>query len=99
MANSVAAALSDPVSSIACRRSALPGPSQKPGRRTTRKRRPLVSVRSRLALIRPDPRLAGPYRRSTMDGAQLKAAQAPLKQRYRDEPNAALVTLSARGAI
>jgi uncharacterized OsmC-like protein len=34
-----------------------------------------------------------------MDGARLKAAQAPLKQRYRDEPQAALVTLSARGAI
>ena len=34
-----------------------------------------------------------------MDGAQLKAVQAPLKQRYRDEPATALVTLSARGAI
>jgi uncharacterized OsmC-like protein len=34
-----------------------------------------------------------------MDGAQLKAAQAPLKQRYRDEPATAMVTLSARGAI
>ncbi len=34
-----------------------------------------------------------------MDGEQLKAAQAPLKQRYRDDPDAALVTLHARGAI
>src|SRR6185436_2996205 len=34
-----------------------------------------------------------------MDGAQLKATQAPLKQRYRDEPTTALVTLHARGAI
>lgn len=34
-----------------------------------------------------------------MDGEQLKSAQAPLKQRYRDDPNAALVTLHARGAI
>jgi uncharacterized OsmC-like protein len=34
-----------------------------------------------------------------MDGAQLKATQAPLKQRYRDEPQAALVTLHASGAI
>ena len=34
-----------------------------------------------------------------MDGEQLKAAQAPLKQRYRDDPQAALVTLHARGAI
>src|SRR4029453_13455497 len=38
-------------------------------------------------------------RRPRMDGAQLKAAQAPLKQRYRDEPKTALVTLHARGAI
>jgi uncharacterized OsmC-like protein len=35
----------------------------------------------------------------TMDAAALKAAQAPLKQRYRDEPEAALVTLHARGSI
>jgi uncharacterized OsmC-like protein len=34
-----------------------------------------------------------------MDGAQLKAAQAPLKEHYRDQPNAALVTLHANGAI
>ncbi len=34
-----------------------------------------------------------------MDGEQLKAAQAPLKQRYRDDPAAALVTLHARGAL
>jgi uncharacterized OsmC-like protein len=34
-----------------------------------------------------------------IDGAQLKAAQAPLKQRYRDQPAAALVTLHASGAI
>jgi uncharacterized OsmC-like protein len=34
-----------------------------------------------------------------MDGSELKAAQAPLKQRYRDDPAAAVVTLHARGAI
>jgi uncharacterized OsmC-like protein len=34
-----------------------------------------------------------------MDGAELKAVQAPLKQRYREEPAAAMVTLSAEGAI
>ncbi len=34
-----------------------------------------------------------------MDGEQLKAVQAPLKQRYRDDPQAAVVTLHARGAI
>jgi uncharacterized OsmC-like protein len=34
-----------------------------------------------------------------MDAAQLKATQAPLKQRYREEPASALVTLRAHGAI
>jgi uncharacterized OsmC-like protein len=34
-----------------------------------------------------------------MDGAELKAAQAPLKQQYRDDPDAAIVTLHARGAL
>lgn len=34
-----------------------------------------------------------------MDGELLKAVQTPLKQRYREEPQAALVTLHARGAI
>jgi uncharacterized OsmC-like protein len=34
-----------------------------------------------------------------VDGDQLRALQAPLKQRYKDEPDAALVTLSAGGAL
>lgn len=34
-----------------------------------------------------------------MDGDALRARQAPLKQRYRDEPEAALVTLSSRGSL
>jgi uncharacterized OsmC-like protein len=34
-----------------------------------------------------------------MDSAELKAAQAPLKARYREDPNAALVTLHAEGAL
>ncbi len=34
-----------------------------------------------------------------MDSATLKAAQAPLKQRYRDDPAAGRVTLSAHGSI
>jgi uncharacterized OsmC-like protein len=34
-----------------------------------------------------------------MDGDQLKAAQAPLKQRYRENPEMALLTLHARGSI
>lgn len=34
-----------------------------------------------------------------MDRAQLKATQAPLKERYREEPGAALVTLSATGTL
>lgn len=34
-----------------------------------------------------------------MDGSDLRAIQAPIKQRYRDTPDAALVTLRAEGAI
>src|SRR3982074_2974841 len=34
-----------------------------------------------------------------MDREQLRAVQAPLKQRYRDEPAAALVTLAASAAV
>lgn len=34
-----------------------------------------------------------------MQAEQLRAVQAPLKQRYRDEPEAAVVTLRASGAL
>jgi uncharacterized OsmC-like protein len=34
-----------------------------------------------------------------MNRTELQAAQAPLKERYRDDPEAALVTLSAEGAL
>src|SRR5690349_19007235 len=34
-----------------------------------------------------------------MDSVELKAAQAPLKARYRDDPAAALVTLRAAGTL
>lgn len=34
-----------------------------------------------------------------MDAKELRAVQAPLKARYRDDPAAALVTLSARGTL
>jgi uncharacterized OsmC-like protein len=34
-----------------------------------------------------------------MDTEQLRALQAPLKQRYRDQPETALVTLSATGTL
>ena len=34
-----------------------------------------------------------------MDGTELKAMQAPIKARYRDEPEAAVITLSAEGSI
>jgi uncharacterized OsmC-like protein len=34
-----------------------------------------------------------------MDGEQLRAVQAPLKERYRAEPDDALVTLSAVGSL
>ena len=34
-----------------------------------------------------------------MDAAALKATQAPIKQRYREEPEAAVITLKAEGEI
>jgi uncharacterized OsmC-like protein len=34
-----------------------------------------------------------------MDADTLRATQAPLKQRYRDDPDAALITLSAEGSL
>jgi uncharacterized OsmC-like protein len=34
-----------------------------------------------------------------MDGQQLRALQAPLKQQYRDDPESAVVTLSADGEL
>ena len=34
-----------------------------------------------------------------MDQTQLKALQAPLKTRYRDQPQSAVVTLEAEGRI
>jgi uncharacterized OsmC-like protein len=40
--------------------------------------------------LREDPRV---------DRAELQAIQAPLKDRYRDDPEAAVVTLSARGSL
>ena len=34
-----------------------------------------------------------------MDGNELRAMQAPIKQRYKDDPNAAVITLKARGTL
>jgi uncharacterized OsmC-like protein len=34
-----------------------------------------------------------------MDAGQLRALQAPLKQHYKDDPNAAVITLKAKGAL
>jgi uncharacterized OsmC-like protein len=34
-----------------------------------------------------------------MDAAELRATQAPIKDRYKTDPNAAMITLKARGSI
>ena len=34
-----------------------------------------------------------------MDAAELRALQAPIKDRYKSEPSAAVITLKARGSI
>lgn len=35
----------------------------------------------------------------TVDAAELQAIQAPMKDRYRSDPSAALITLRARGTL
>jgi uncharacterized OsmC-like protein len=35
----------------------------------------------------------------TMDAAELRAMQAPIKERYKSDPSAAVITLKARGSI
>jgi uncharacterized OsmC-like protein len=42
---------------------------------------------------------AQPAEESAMDAQSLKQMQAPLKQRYRDEPESALITLKAAGRL
>jgi uncharacterized OsmC-like protein len=37
--------------------------------------------------------------KTTMDAAELRATQAPIKERYKADPNAALITLKAKGSI
>jgi len=34
-----------------------------------------------------------------MDGNELRAMQAPIKQRYKDDPSAAIITLTAKGTL
>ena len=37
--------------------------------------------------------------RTTMDAAELRAMQAPIKERYKTDPSAAVITLKAKGSI
>src|ERR1700728_953077 len=36
---------------------------------------------------------------TTMDAAELRATQAPIKERYKSDPGAAMITLKAKGSI
>src|SRR5205085_9062914 len=38
-------------------------------------------------------------RENNMDAAELRATQAPIKERYKSDPKAAMITLIARGSI
>src|SRR5437867_9505337 len=38
-------------------------------------------------------------RENAMDAAELRATQAPIKERYKSDPKAAVITLKARGSI
>jgi uncharacterized OsmC-like protein len=57
----------------------------------------LLGISSPLAMSLPQIHLSGP--RYDMDSSGLKAIQAPLKERYREDPAAAVITLHARGAL
>jgi uncharacterized OsmC-like protein len=46
--------------------------------------------------VRSDGEIEGEH---VVDATELKQMQAPHKQRYRDEPNAAVITLKAEGAL
>src|ERR1700745_1967953 len=46
--------------------------------------------------IIPDAVLPG---ETTMDAAELRAMQAPIKERYKSDPSAAVITLKAKGSI
>src|SRR4030081_1944826 len=37
--------------------------------------------------------------REQMDAAELRATQAPIKERYKSDPKSAVITLKARGSI
>src|SRR5260370_8016676 len=53
----------------------------------------------RLLAAGPDRPKASWGKEIDMDSADLRALQAPIKDRYRREPEAALVTLKARGTL
>src|SRR5215470_5423963 len=38
-------------------------------------------------------------RKATMDAVELRAIQAPIKERYKSDPSAAVITLKAKGSI
>src|SRR3984893_10438094 len=43
--------------------------------------------------------MAKPFRRTKMDATELRATQAPIKERYKADPAAAIITLKAKGSI
>jgi uncharacterized OsmC-like protein len=54
---------------------------------------------ARMTLAVYDGWLCTKNRRREMDAAELRAMQAPLKERYRSEPEAAYITLKAKGSL
>src|SRR5205807_10421189 len=78
--------------------------ASRPGSRTTSCTRSTPgrcecrSIRTCGAGLRWSPSQRGKGR-DPMDAEELRAIQTPLKERYRAEPAAALVTLSARGKL
>jgi uncharacterized OsmC-like protein len=72
----------------------LPNPGLRPGRR-----RQHLGIAPSLARVVEERRPICFEERHAMEITDLKSIQAPLKARYREEPQAALVTLRAAGSI
>ena len=50
-------------------------------------------------LYRPDPSANSIFLKETMNAQELQTLQAPLKVRYKEQPQAALMTLRAQGLL
>src|SRR5260370_33814187 len=65
----------------------------------TRKRRPAKRCGGDIGALTDYIRHGFNIRERRMDAAELRATQAPIKDRYKSDPKAAMITLKAKGSI